>query len=330
MSQRVDSQARLRLRHGVVLAPVDNGRWQARFDFDGVSLLEGEACRAALPWLATQLDGIRTVDDLQRSPNCPCTSEQLQEVLSTLHQHGYVLDARMDVCNESPATPIAAATEALGVDTKEALDKVRTARLTVCGRSHLAEMIVESLRQQGFDGPQRCTDDLNAAKSSSQEGLSVVVETDFTTAQLEDFNRQAIASRKTWMLIGAWNRRVLVGPIFLPGETACYECYRRRLDSHRRHLAASQALEAWQQLVARPPGDAVEPVFPGVAQLAAAWTGLELFSYVSATRVVRTLGRVLVYEPDLARLTNERVLRIPWCSACSPYIAGAICGVQDP
>src|SRR4051812_6548236 len=140
MSQRLDSQARLRLRHGLVLAPADNERWQARFDFDGVTLLEGEACRAALPWLARRLDGTRSVDELQRSADCPCTSEQLQEVLSTLTQHGYVLDARTDISTGAPQTPIAAATEAVGVNAEEALATVRTARIAVCGHSQLAEM----------------------------------------------------------------------------------------------------------------------------------------------------------------------------------------------
>jgi oxazoline/thiazoline synthase len=321
MSQRVDSQARPRLRRGALLAPADSAQWQARFDFDGVALLEGEACRHVLPWLATRLDGQRTVDDLQKTPDCPCTPEQLREVLSALSQQGYLLDARSNPSDDLTAKPIAASIEALGADANQALTKVRAAKVAVCGRSPLAKMIADSLHQHGFDHAQMFVDDLRHAETSAQGGLSVVVETDFALSQLDNFNRGAISSKSSWMLVGAWNRRVLVGPIFLPGVTACYECYRRRLDSHRRHLAASLALDNWRRQVGRPPSDAPEPVLPGVAQLASAWTALDLFSYVSEASEVRTLGRVLVYEPDSLRLTTERVLRIPWCKACSPYSA---------
>src|SRR5262249_14672720 len=67
---------------------------------------------------------------------------------------------------------------------------------------------------------------------------------------------------------------------------------------------------------------------PGIAQLAAAWAALEAFSYLSAAREVRTLGRVLVYEPDSMRLTTERVLRIPWCAACSRRIWAGLNAAQ--
>src|SRR5262245_36868228 len=120
MSQRVDSQMRPRLRQGVILAPADAGRWQARFDFDGVALLEGEACRAVLPWLATRLDGARTVDELQRAADCPCGAAQLEGVLSMLAGRGYVLDARADVSTRGALTsPTLATIEALGADAEE-------------------------------------------------------------------------------------------------------------------------------------------------------------------------------------------------------------------
>jgi ribosomal protein S12 methylthiotransferase accessory factor len=109
-------------------------------------------------------------------------------------------------------------------------------------------------------------------------------------------------------------RRVLVGPIFVPGETACYDCYRKRLDSHRRHLAAFQALERWQRDRNERPEPS--PVLPAVARLAAAWTALEVFHYVTRVASPRTLGRVLVYDPAEARLGIETVLKIPWCPTC--------------
>jgi bacteriocin biosynthesis cyclodehydratase domain-containing protein len=108
---------------------------------------------------------------------------------------------------------------------------------------------------------------------------------------------------------------VLIGPIFLPGETACYACYRRRLDSHRRHIEAFEHWDRWR----RSQTDLLPaaPVLPAIADLAAAWTAVEVFHHVTGARNPRTLGRVLVYDSDEPRLNIETVLRVPWCPVCS-------------
>src|SRR4029077_20160754 len=138
--------------------------------------------------------------------------------------------------------------------------------------------------------------------------------TDWPTAELDHFNAWSIRRRQSWLLAGAWNRRVLVGPIFLPGHTACHACYRRRLDSHRQHRAAYEAFDQWQRGQTLPPDET--PVLPAIVELAAAWTSLEVVSHVLEVRPCRIRGRVLVYFPDEARLDVEAVLRIPWCPAC--------------
>ena len=72
------------IARGVVLAPADRNRWQARWDFDEVTFLEGESCHSVLPWLAARLDGVRSLAQLQSSPDCPCTPQQLAQVLEML------------------------------------------------------------------------------------------------------------------------------------------------------------------------------------------------------------------------------------------------------
>jgi ribosomal protein S12 methylthiotransferase accessory factor len=155
----------------------------------------------------------------------------------------------------------------------------------------------------------------------------VAVETDCTPATLERINSWALAGRRPWMLVGAWNRRLLVGPIFVPGETACYECYRKRLASHRAHLEAYQALEACR--LTHSPAVPREPVLPALCDIAAAHAALELFHFATRLSPARTVGRVLVYDPVESETTVESILRIPWCPLCASIAPQAHSGETE-
>jgi bacteriocin biosynthesis cyclodehydratase domain-containing protein len=312
-----DPEARPKLRSGVTLAPADAGRWQARWDFDEVTFLEGEACQRVLPWLASELNGLRSVRQLESLAAQRGAVEQLKDVLVCLKEQGLLTleTAASGRSEEDPALREAVEALACG-EAGEILGRCRAARVVVCGRSTLANEVWRAIQNQGFTASS-LIDPISPNDSLPPAGevcLPVIVESDWDQAVLESINRSSLAARRPWMIVGAWSRRVLVGPIFVPGETACYDCYRKRLDSHRRHLAAFQALERWQRDRNERPEPS--PVLPAVARLAAAWTALEVFHYVTRVASPRTLGRVLVYDPAEARLGIETVLKIPWCPTC--------------
>lgn len=298
----------MRLQRGVRLAPADDGRWQIRWDFAEVSFLEGPACRHVLPWLVPRLDGTRTFGELLEAPDRPCPRELLQEALDGLTTSGCLAAA------DDADSDLELSLAALGFDSEAAHQRLQHVKVLVCGRSPLAEQIVAVARPQGLAAEIRALESIDC-QADSERVLPVVVESDWSSQQLEAFNESALAGRQDWMLVGAWNQRVLVGPIFVPGETACYVCYRRRLDSHRQHQAAWQVFDQWQRGQSPLPEPA--PVVPALGALAAAWTGWEALLHLMGQRVARTRGCVLVYYPEEMRLELERVLRIPWCPQCA-------------
>ncbi|MBI4600962.1 MAG: TOMM precursor leader peptide-binding protein [Planctomycetes bacterium] len=328
------SAASFHLRSGVELAPAGGGRWQARWDFDEVTFLEGEACERALPWLAPLLAAPRTLEELREAARGRCAGDDIDRVLRALVEKGFVVAAS----ERGPAEPGGPGRpqepggheEPGGPEEPDPIrERLDRTSLLVLGRSKLAELVARAAAEQGFSRVRQEASRLEAPVSSGEgpvasgEGTGypgegsvfpVVVEPDWPSSDLERFNLESVAARRPWMLLGAWPSRVLVGPIFLPGETACYACYRKRLASHRRHLEAYEALEAWR-LLHPPPLPAADPP-PAVAGLAASWAALELFRHAGGREAPRTLGRVLACDPGAPRVTVERVLRIPWCPAC--------------
>ena len=312
MSQPRDASWQPRLRPGVVLAPVSPGRWQARWDFDDVTFLNGEVCDVVLDWLPPLLDGSRTVADLQFAAVGRCQPTDVLAVLECLDQQRLLTD-------QSHATSeLSRAFEALTPHQVPVAEPSDRMQVVVCGRSLLAERIVRAVNDQGMLAS---LSDLEAVGDrppttgrETSNPLPVVVETDWAPAAVERFNELAVARQVEWMLVGAWPRRVLVGPLFLPGETGCYCCYRQRLASHREYLEAYESLDRWQRTRAEPPDP--QPLLPAIADLAAAWSALELLAALTGIRPCRIRGRTLVYQPDETRLSLETVLRIPWCAVC--------------
>jgi ribosomal protein S12 methylthiotransferase accessory factor len=299
---------RPRLRPGVEIAPADGGRWQIRWDFDEVVFLSGDGCARVLPWLASRLHGEDTLGTLVGEAEARGVAAEFREVVALLREQRFVEDGSV-VARDGPAE-LSDVLRGWSIDAAAALSDVAKTRIHVAGRTAVAERIAGACRRMGFVDVEVSS----CAGALPQTGLLVAVEPDCGPVLLERINAWALTEQRTWMLVGVWNRRVLVGPLFVPGETACYVCYRQRLDSHRAHRAAYEALDA-----ARRTRTAVAPseaVLPALSDLAAGFAAAELFHFTTGAQAARTVGRVLVYLPLEMELGVESVLRIPWCPAC--------------
>lgn len=106
----------------------------------------------------------------------------------------------------------------------------------------------------------------------------------------------------------------VIGPLVLPGETACLRC----LDAHHTDVDPSWPLLVAQYAaaVARQREDTVpEPVDPVLAALAVAWAAREVVSHVEGRRV-STVSATIRLDPHLTALETRAWPRHPECG-CS-------------
>lgn len=103
----------------------------------------------------------------------------------------------------------------------------------------------------------------------------------------------------------------VVGPTILPGETACYECFRQRRYAN---VEAPERYRAYEQVV----GDAANapgPNLAGFGHVVAGCLELELLNQLSGGFGF-TVGRIVHYDfSDLSVEAND-VLRMPRCPVC--------------
>jgi molybdopterin-synthase adenylyltransferase len=134
-------------------------------------------------------------------------------------------------------------------------------------------------------------------------------------------NRVCLASGTAWIACDCSAAEITVGPLVVPGQTACYLCYKMRL------VAGSETPEdefAFQSFLDRRKQDdsAHRQNLVFSAGLGSHLVALEAFKQLSGVLPPVTRGRIFVFDTLQLTATPHVVLRKPWCPACSVAAAG--------
>jgi len=141
----------------------------------------------------------------------------------------------------------------------------------------------------------------------------IVATSDFgSTPGLRQWNRYCVENH--WGFFPAVLQDLVgyVGPLVIPGETACYECLRARQNSHMSDPAAQRAPETRGFEEQRFVG-----FHPAMAQTVGDLAAMELLKFHGQLPMWRvgTMIEVNLMAPSLA---VRKVLKIPRCAVCSP------------
>jgi bacteriocin biosynthesis cyclodehydratase domain-containing protein len=261
--------------------------------------LEGAAVDALLPSLLRLLDGTRSVDAVVGELG-ERTRPAVVRAIGALTEAGVVV--------EGPAPTSAAAllhAAAAGVAPREAATRIERAAVAVVGSGENAAALPRLLLRSGA----RVVDRTSWSAVGAVD-VAVAAPAPFELPLLRDWNRRLLEQRTPWLQVLPYDGRfAAVGPLVLPGETACHECFRgRRL--------ANEDDPATRSLLEREP--APYPEAPALAATLAGLAATLALGWV-ATRNPALPGALFVLElEDGIAITRHQVHRVPRCSACSP------------
>jgi len=259
---------------------------------NGEHLLTGEVYAR----LAPLLDGTRSLAELVREARERATPAEVHYAVGRLSAGGYVREA-------APALDAGAQAfwDALGADPAAAAARLAGATATVSALGTAPGTAVrDALRALGV-----------RVRTRGAADLSVVLVDDYLRPALAAANRRALRLGQPWLLARPAGVAPWIGPLFVPGRTACWRCLADRLEGNR----------AVAGLVRRSRGLG-EPVFPPAAALGPV-TGAA--AHLVATQVARWLalghgdpltGGVAVLDPLRLSLTHHPLRRRPQCPEC--------------
>ena len=176
--------------------------------------LHGEMfCRLA----SAIADGGKSVREIFRTLARDFPPDQIEEAIKRLVDRGHVIMA-----SKSSAGPVAAYWASLGLAAGSAeknLENCRV-RLEAIDVEGAAEF-EDALRQFGVRVVKRSPD------------LTVTLVNDYLEGRLAELNRKHLAERSRWLVVQPSGIFPLVGPLFRPGEGACWTCLADRMTRNR-------------------------------------------------------------------------------------------------
>lgn len=268
------------------------------FSENGVTALQGRH----IELLARLLDGTRDLPALLRDLPEDVPAEQVGRILERLGAAGLIgTRVREDVSPATGAGDTAALAywDAAGLDAARAVDNTRGARvrlITVGDTS--AEAMTNALRRAELDVDDHAAD------------FTVVLCNDYLAPGLAAIDKEHRDTGTPWLIAKPTGAQVWVGPIFVPGDGACWHCLSAR-------LSANRAAEAHVQAVRGRRGPAVRPVvgLPSVTATAMEVAALETTKWLAGHRHDGQ-REIWAYDSLDLRVTHHEVRIRPQCPEC--------------
>ncbi|HEY7068008.1 MAG TPA: TOMM precursor leader peptide-binding protein [Chloroflexota bacterium] len=187
---------------------------------EGVYLLSEQGCYvlqgALYEQLAPLLDGHHTADDLIDALAAEATPAEVYYALDLLTEKGYV----GPWCHDVPVAR-AAFWSGLGADPSAAERRLQATRVAVA--------------TFGGGPPDVLQSELAAlgVRVAEPGDFAVALTDDYLHEGLAEFNAAALAAGRPWLLVKPLGAVAWIGPVFRPGQSACWECLAQRLRSNR-------------------------------------------------------------------------------------------------
>jgi oxazoline/thiazoline synthase len=265
---------------------------------DGLFLLS-EGHRAWMPdpifvALAPMLDGAHGIEAIFEALSDTYPVAEVFAALDWLRTSGYLTE---DIAAE--ARPTMAFWEQVGV-----APTLARSRLDATPVSIVAFGEVEIAPLADLLGRQ-------AIKVAPEANVTLVVTDNYLRPDLAVWNARSLTSGKAWLLMKPVGIETWIGPMFVPGQTACWECLAQRLRGHRK----------LEEYVARRTGSDA-PVGAISASIASTQHAAFAEAITEIARWIGTAGKCALLDSVVStsvltlQRTHHKLTRRPQCPSC--------------
>lgn len=139
----------------------------------------------------------------------------------------------------------------------------------------------------------------------------VVVTDDYLCQGLQDYNRQALAAGRSWLLVRPNGCQIWIGPLFRPGKTGCWECLATRLRANREIDTYLQSKQGCTD-----PVPAARAQSPATLQVAWGLAAHAVATWVARGELPALEGQVQSLDLRTWKTEAHVLVRRPQCAAC--------------
>lgn len=146
---------------------------------------------------------------------------------------------------------------------------------------------------------------------SENADIQLVLTDDYNAPELHILNQKFEQHKTSWLLAKPTGTQLWLGPTFVPGKTACWECLNHRLELHKPINKLYQATKNTQQ---NPPQPYIN--HPLAAQMMANLVVIELIKWLYHGQHELLHGKILTWNTQTLEQQYHIVIKRPQCKAC--------------
>jgi ribosomal protein S12 methylthiotransferase accessory factor len=249
------------------------------------------------PFLAPLLNGQHTVDEILEHCQNQASIADIYYALMLMEQKGYIVE------NDSDLSPEVEAFWEIGnIEPEQAISRLNTIRVSVTALGNVSKNdFISTLKS------------LNISVVNDGD-IDVVLTDDYLQEKLVIFNQNAMQTKRPWMLVKPVGTILWIGPIFYPGQTACWECLAQRLRTNR-------PVETYIQSQTQKD---ISTVYQ--TSLAALQSTLQTGLNLAATELIKWLvqgenkqleNTLVTFDTYSLKTQNHHLVQRPQCPCCS-------------
>jgi len=245
--------------------------------------------------LAPLLNGINSLDDIVAALEGDVSAPSVWYALAELEKKGYITE-ESDSLNPDQAS----FWSALGVDPALAGPKLAKAKVEVSVLGELSPIPFTNLLES------------MGLTVAAEGNLRVVLTDDYLTEELAEINREAQTKGIPWLIVKFTGLEAMVGPVFVAGQTACWECLSARLKSNLMVVEhAVDKMEGRQTVIPRVRGG-----LPAGEQAALSLAALELAKWIVKNETSGLESNLMTLNLSKSEIQFHAVQRLPQCPSC--------------
>jgi ribosomal protein S12 methylthiotransferase accessory factor len=238
--------------------------------------------------------GGKSFSDLVRELGRDFPSDKVEEALKRLLDRRYIVVPT----THSPTGPVAGYWATLGLPLETAGDNLRNCRVRI-----------QSIDVDGAEALGAALSELGVRVVKRDPDLTVTLVNDYLERRLAELNQQHLADRTPWLLVQPAGVFPLVGPVFRPGEGACWTCLSDRMIRNREvrgMLDRGEARRVAESPLAR------HPVGQSGLQLAA----VEIAKAIATGFRTDLRDHIMSLDLSGANIVKHHVAARPQCPHC--------------
>lgn len=147
--------------------------------------------------------------------------------------------------------------------------------------------------------------------TNSKGVLRVIVTDDYARQELQQINQEALDLKQPWMLVKPQGVELWLGPVFLPGQTGCWDCLRQRLSNNRPMNSFFKNQKKTEVLPPIPMA-----YLPLTLQIASNLAALEVTKWLYFGHSEQLEGKIVTMNTFTFTSQSHVLVKRPQCTVC--------------